>query len=156
ETTKLHTATHLLNAALRKVLGNHVQQKGSNITAERLRFDFTHPDKMTSTQIAEVEKLVNGAIRADLPVVYHLTTVESAKKEGAIGMFHERYGTEVKVYVVGDGSFSREICGGPHVGRTGMLGHFTIQKEEAVAAGVRRIKAVVTGGPAEIDVAREM
>lgn len=155
ETTKLHTATHLLNAALRKVLGPHVQQKGSNITAERLRFDFNHPEKLTPNQITEVERLVNDVIAADLPIAYHLTTVEGAKQEGAIGVFDERYGIEVKVYVVGDGSFSREICGGPHVARTGMLGHFTIQKEESSSAGIRRIKAVVEGGPKEIAVATE-
>lgn len=153
ETTKLHTATHLLNAALRKVLGDHISQKGSNITAERLRFDFNHPDKMTPEQIAEVERLVNEAIAADLPVSYHLTTVEDAKNEGAIGVFDDRYGSEVKVYVMGD--FSREICGGPHVARTGMLGSFKIQKEESSSAGVRRIKAVVSGGPADIETAGE-
>lgn len=167
ETTKLHTATHLLNAALHRVLGEHVAQKGSNITAERLRFDFTHADKMTPEQIAEVEALVNDAIKADLPVTFHLTDVEGAKAEGAIGVFDDRYGSEVKVYVmgkadaktkgtgkVGDGDvFSKEICGGPHVARTGMLGSFKIQKEESSSAGVRRIKAVVSGGPAEIDVA---
>jgi alanyl-tRNA synthetase len=161
ETTKLHTATHLLNAALRKVLGDHVQQKGSNITAERLRFDFNHPDKMTPEQIAEVEKLVNDAIKADLPMRYHLTTVDGAKKEGAIGVFDDRYGNEVKVYAIGDPSagsgqvFSKEICGGPHVARTGMLGSFKIQKEESSSAGIRRIKAVVSGGPEEIEVAGE-
>ncbi|TSC79974.1 MAG: Alanine--tRNA ligase [Candidatus Peregrinibacteria bacterium Gr01-1014_25] len=161
ETTKLHTATHLLNAALRKVLGPHVQQKGSNITAERLRFDFNHPEKMTAEQIEEVERLVNEAITADLPIAYHLTTVDGAKTEGAIGVFDERYGSEVKVYVVGDpasGSgqiFSKEICGGPHVARTGMLGRLTIQKEESCAAGVRRIKAVVEDGPADIETAGE-
>ncbi len=155
ETTKLHTATHLLNAALRKVLGEHVQQKGSNITAERLRFDFNHPDKMTPEQIKEVERLVNDAIKANLPVAYHLTSVDGAKKEGAIGVFDDRYANEVKVYVVGDGSFSKEICGGPHVARTGMLGSFKIQKEESSSAGVRRIKAVVSGGLKEIEVAGE-
>ncbi len=157
ETTKLHTATHLLNAALRKVLGDHVSQKGSNITAERLRFDFNHPDKMTPEQIKEVERLVNEAIKADLPVRYHLTTVEGAKKEGAIGVFDERYGSEVKVYVMGSDAapFSKEICGGPHVSHTGVLGSFKIQKEESSSAGVRRIKAVVSGGPEEIEVAAE-
>lgn len=155
ETTKLHTATHLLNAALRKVLGPGIQQKGSNITAERLRFDFNHPDKMTPEQIKEVERLVNEAINADLPVSFHLTSVEGAKKEGAIGVFDNRYAAEVKVYVVGDGSFSKEICGGPHVARTGMIGGFKIQKEESSSAGVRRIKAVVSGGPTEIEVAKE-
>ncbi len=167
ETTKLHTATHLLNAALHRVLGNHIGQKGSNITAERLRFDFNHSDKMTPEQIKEVETLVNEAIAADLPVTYHVTTVEGAKNEGAIGVFDDRYGSEVKVYVMGDAHaavagtgkigdgpvFSKEICGGPHVARTGMLGHFTIQKEESSSAGVRRIKAVVSGGSSEISVA---
>ncbi len=153
ETTKLHTATHLLNAALHRVLGGHISQKGSNITAERLRFDFNHPDKMTPEQIAEVERLVNDAVKADLPIAYHLTSVDGAKKEGAIGVFDDKYGAEVKVYQVGDGSFSKEICGGPHVARTGMLGSFKIQKEESSSAGVRRIKAVVTGGPADIETA---
>ncbi len=155
ETTKLHTATHLLNAALRKVLGTHIQQKGSNITQERLRFDFNHPEKMTDEQIKEAERLVNEAIKADLPVAYRLTSVDGAKKEGAIGVFDDRYGAEVKVYQVGDGSFSKEICGGPHVARTGMIGAFKIQKEESSSAGVRRIKAVVSGGPKEIQVAGE-
>lgn len=153
ETTKLHTATHLLNAALRRVLGTHVQQKGSNITAERLRFDFNHPDKMTPEQLKEVERLVNEQIQKDAAIAYHLTTVDGAKAEGAIGVFDDRYGSEVKVYVVGDGSFSKEICGGPHVGHTGLLGKFTIQKEESSSAGVRRIKAIVAGGPAEITTA---
>ena len=165
ETTKLHTATHLLNAALHTVLGSHIQQKGSNITAERLRFDFNHSDKMTPEQIKKVEDLVNEAIKADLPVAYHLTTVDGAKNEGAIGVFDDRYGSEVKVYVMGPSTssgghmgkepFSKEICGGPHVGRTGMLGAFKIQKEESSSAGVRRIKAVLSGGPVEIEVARE-
>lgn len=169
ETTKLHTATHLLNAALRRVLGNHVGQKGSNITAERLRYDFNHPDKMTPEQIAEVETLVNDAIKADLPVSYHLSTVDGAKEEGAIGVFDDRYGSDVKVYVMGDASakvagtgkvgdgpvFSKEICGGPHVSHTGVLGGFKIQKEESSSAGVRRIKAVVSGGPADIENATE-
>jgi len=155
ETTKLHTATHLLNAALRKVLGLHIQQKGSNITQDRLRFDFNHPEKMTPEQIKEVEKLVNEAIHADLPIAYHVTTVEGAKNDGAIGVFDDRYGSEVKVYQVGDGIFSKEICGGPHVARTGMIGSFTIQKEESSSAGIRRIKAVIKGGPKEITVAQE-
>jgi alanyl-tRNA synthetase len=161
ETTKLHTATHLLNAALRKVLGDHVQQKGSNITAERLRFDFNHTDKMTPEQIKQVEDLVNDAIKADLPVSYHLTTVDGAKNENAIGVFDDRYGSEVKVYVMGPSTssggqpFSKEICGGPHVARTSMLGSFKIQKEESSSAGVRRIKATVSGGPVEIEMATE-
>ncbi len=169
ETTKLHTATHLLNAALHRVLGQGVNQKGSNITADRLRFDFTHAEKMTPEQIKTVEDLVNESIKADLPVSFHLTNVEGAKKEGAIGVFDDRYAAEVKVYVIGDpkapvaGSgkigdgpvFSKEICGGPHVARTGMIGTFKIQKEESSSAGVRRIKAVVSGGPKDIEVAGE-
>ncbi len=159
ETTKLHTATHLLNAALRKVLGDHVYQKGSNVTAERLRFDFPHPEKMTPEQIKQTEDMVNDAIKADLPVTYHVTTVEGAKNEGAIGVFDDRYGSEVKVYVMGDekaGSvFSKEICGGPHVARTGMLGSFKIQKEESSSSGIRRIKAIVSGGPADVETAAE-
>jgi alanyl-tRNA synthetase len=161
ETTKLHTATHLLNAALRKVLGNRIFQKGSNITAERLRFDFSHSEKMTKEQIQKVEKLVNEAIERDLPVSYTLMTVEEAKKAGAIGVFEEKYasialgtgGEKVKVYKMG--GFSLEICGGPHVARTGMLGKFKILKEESSSAGVRRIRAVVEGGPKEIGVAQE-
>ncbi len=158
ETTKLHTATHLLNAALRRVLGDHVSQKGSNITSERLRFDFNHDQKMTESQIKEVEHLVNEAIEKDLPVRYHIVSVEDAKKEGAIGVFDAKYGSEVKVYVLGnDGDItSREICGGPHVARTSMLGHFTIQKEESSSAGVRRIKAVLSGGPKEILIAEQV
>ena len=163
ETAKLHTATHLLNAALRKVLGDHVYQKGSNITAERLRFDFSHDEKMTPEQIAEVERLVNEAIQADLPISYHITNVEDAKAEGAIGVFDDRYGNEVKVYVVGEGDpstgsgvFSREICGGPHIGRTGMLGSFKIKKEESSSSGVRRIKGIVKDGPKEIEIAKEI
>lgn len=158
ETTKLHTATHLLNAALRKVLGPHVWQKGSNITAERLRFDFSHESKMTPEQIEGVETLVNWAIKKDFPVQYHLTSVQGAKDEHAIGVFDDRYATEVKVYVIGDTemTFSKEICGGPHVARTGMLGGFTIQKEESSSAGIRRIKATVSGGPEKIVVAGEL
>lgn len=167
ETTKLHTATHLLNHALRTVLGDHVWQKGSNITAERLRFDFTHGEKMTPEQIKKVEELVNEAIKADAPVSYSVLTVEEAKASGAIGIFESKYGDKVKVYTIGDPSpqperrvpeqkvFSKEICGGPHVARTGMLGGFKIQKEESSSSGVRRIKAVVTGGPKEIEVADE-
>lgn len=170
ETTKLHTATHLLNAALRKVLGDHIEQKGSNITQERLRFDFNHPNKLTPEQLAHVQKLVNEAIKKDYPVSYHITTVEGAKKEGAIGVFDERYGKDVKVYVIGPSArstrsgrcewleqpFSIEICGGPHVARTGMIGSFKITKEESSSAGIRRIKAIVEGGPMEISVAKEV
>ncbi len=154
ETTKLHTATHLLNAGLHKVLGNHIQQKGSNITAERLRFDFCHTEKMTPEQIQSVEDFVNTAIKADAPISFHVMTVEEAKAAGAIGVFEDRYGDKVKVYSMGE--FSKEICGGPHVARTGLLGNFKILKEESSSAGVRRIKAVVSGGPSEIEYALEV
>lgn len=146
ETTRLHTATHLLHQALRTVLGTHVEQRGSNITAERLRFDFSHLQKVTPEELTNVEKLVNEAIRRDMPVVMEEMTVEEAKSRGVIGLFGDKYaqiGGKIKVYFVGD--VSKEICGGPHVTRTGELGSFKIQKEEAVSAGVRRIKAVVTG-----------
>ena len=142
ETVKLHTATHLLHSALRKVLGPHVEQRGSNITPERLRFDFSHPDKMTPEQIAEVEKLVNDAIKADAPITCEETTVDAAKSAGAIGLFEHKYGDKVKMYTMG--TFSREICGGPHVMHTGALGSFKILKEEASSRGIRRIKAVVS------------
>lgn len=161
ETTKLHTATHLLNAALRIVLGENVSQKGSNITAERLRFDFNHAEKMTPEQIKKVEDLVNDAIKADLAVSYRVMTVDEAKAQGAIGVFGDKYGDKVKVYSMGPSTgsggqvFSKEICGGPHVARTSMLGNFKIQKEESSSSGVRRIKAVLTGGPKDIQVANE-
>ncbi len=151
ETTRLHTATHLLHRALKNVLGDHVQQKGSNITAERLRFDFSHSQKMTDPELAEVERQVNEAIEKDFPVVCSEHTNEEAKGTGALGYFEDKYAQvegKIKVYSVGDearGYFSKEICGGPHVTHTGELGSFKIQKEEAVSAGVRRIKAVVTG-----------
>lgn len=150
ETTKLHTATHLLLAALRKVLGLHVYQKGSNITSERLRLDVPHPAKMTAEEIATVEQLVNQAIKDDLPVSWNEMTVLQAKAKGAVGVFEERYGERVKVYEIGregEAPFSVEICGGPHVARTSELGEFHIDKEEAVAAGVRRIRATLTENP---------
>ena len=140
-TARLHSATHLLQAALRKVLGDHVEQRGSNITAERLRFDFSHPDKVTPEQLAEVEKLVNEAIAADVPVICREMPIEEARKTGAMGLFGNRYGEVVKVYSMGD--YSCEICGGPHANRTGELGHFRILKEESSSRGVRRIKAVL-------------
>jgi alanyl-tRNA synthetase len=140
-TAGLHTATHLLHAALRRVLGNHVEQKGSNITADRLRFDFSHPEKMTADQIAAVEQLVNTAIQARWPVHCAEMTVAEAKQASAIGLFEERYGEKVKVFSIGD--FSREICGGPHTDNTGSLGRFAITKEESSSRGVRRIKAVL-------------
>jgi len=140
-TTRLHTATHLLHAALRQVLGPHVEQRGSNITAERLRFDFSHAEKLSPEQLAAVEALVNEQIRRDLPVGYAELSLTEARQAGAIGLFGERYGEQVKVYTIGD--FSKEICGGPHVERTGALGHFRIVKEEAVGAGARRIRAIL-------------
>lgn len=145
ETTKLHTAAHLLLSALRQVLGEHVTQKGSNITAERLRFDFSHGEKMTDEQKQAAEKLVNDAIQKDLIVSVEEMTVEEAKAKGAMGVFESRYGEKVKVYSVGEGSeiFSKEICGGPHVDRIGKLGKFSIKKEESSSSGVRRIKAVL-------------
>ncbi len=143
--TKYHTATHLLNAALRKVLGDHIYQKGSNITAERMRFDFSHPEKMTDEQKKQVEDLVNEAIKKEYPVTLAQMSVKEAKDQGAIGVFTDKYDEVVKVYTVGNDSetFSKEICGGPHVENTKVLGHFKIMKEEAVSAGVRRIKAVL-------------
>lgn len=141
ECIKLHTATHLLHQALKNVLGPEVNQKGSNITSERLRFDFNYPQKLTTEQIHAVEELVNQQIQRDLPVNYEIVTVDEAKKKGAIGLFEERYGDKVKVYKMGD--FSYEICGGPHVEHTNILKKFKITKEEACSAGIRRIKAVV-------------
>ncbi|HML49200.1 MAG TPA: alanine--tRNA ligase-related protein, partial [Clostridia bacterium] len=141
QTAKLHTATHLLHAALRQTLGTEVAQKGSNITAERLRFDFSFGRKMTREELETVEKLVNEAIEADLPISCEEMTVEEAKEQGAIGLFESRYGERVRVYTMGDRSM--EICGGPHAKHTGELGSFKIQKEESSSAGVRRIKAVI-------------
>ena len=139
--TRMHTATHLLHAALHKVLGPTANQKGSNITAERLRFDFTWPEKMTDAQIAEVEKLVNEWIEQGIDVTKKLTTVEDAKAEGAMALFGAKYGEQVSLYSIGE--VSKEICCGPHVENTRELGSFKIQKEQSSSAGVRRIKAVI-------------
>ena len=139
--TKYHTATHLLNAALKQVLGDHVHQKGSNITSERLRFDFSHPEKVSKEDLQKVEDLVNEKIKEGIPVTYEIMNKEEAVKQGAEGMFMDKYEDEVKVYSIGD--FSKEICGGPHVNNTNELGHFKIKKEEASSAGVRRIKAIL-------------
>jgi alanyl-tRNA synthetase len=141
ETTKLHTATHLLQAALRTVLGNEVFQRGSNITAERLRFDFSFHRKMEADEIQKVEQIVNGIIKQNLPVTMETMTVADAKKAGAIGLFEDKYDLEVKVYKIEGHSI--EICGGPHAENTGCLGTFKIQKEESNSSGVRRIKAVL-------------
>jgi len=140
-TTRLHTATHLLHRSLQIVLGDHVRQKGSNITAERLRFDFSHPEKLTEEQIRKVEALVNEVIQKDLPVTFEVMTPEEARIRGATALFAPKYGELVKVYSIGD--FSKEVCGGPHVQRTGELGRFRIVKEESSSAGVRRIRAVL-------------
>ena len=141
KTSALHTATHLLHEALRRVLGPHVAQKGSNITAERLRFDFSHPAKMTPEEIAQVEAMVNAEIAKDHAVVCEEMSKEEALASGAIGLFVDKYGGRVKVYSIGD--FSKEICGGPHAERIGGLGRFKIKKEESVSRGVRRVKAVL-------------
>jgi len=138
---KYHTATHLLHTALRQVLGDHVEQRGSNINAERLRFDFSHPEKLTDEQKTEVEQIVNQAIKANYPVECLEVSLAEAKEMGAVGLFGDKYGDVVKVYKVGD--VSSEICGGPHVSYTGDLGKFKIKKEKASSAGVRRIKAVL-------------
>ncbi len=153
QTTRLHTAAHLLLAALRQVLGDQVYQKGSNITAERLRFDFSHLEKMTPEQIKQAEDLVNEQIQKNLPVTMEEMTLDEAKKTGAMGVFESKYGDKVKVYTIGlqndDSSasseppFSREICGGPHVQNTSELGKFKIKKEESSSSGVRRIKAIL-------------
>ena len=151
---KYHTATHLLHASVLEVLGPHAVQKGSNITPERLRFDFAHTEKPTDEQLQRIEGLVNAAIERDYPVSWAMLSIEEAKAKDAIGLFEEKYEEKVKVYTIGDPkqpakadpqspTFSREFCGGPHVEHTGVLGHFCITKEEAVSAGVRRIKAVL-------------
>lgn len=146
---RYHTATHLLLAALKQVLGEHVEQKGSNITNERARFDFNHDEKMTPEQIAAVEQLVNQAIAAKLPISFTEMSIEEAKQAGAHGSFEDRYGDTVKVYQIGEGDhrFSYEICGGPHVKNTGDIApngeKFVIVKEQSSAAGIRRIKAIL-------------
>lgn len=141
QTTKYHTATHLLQKALQIVLGDHVHQKGSNITAERMRFDFSHGEPMTAEQIQRVESMVNEQIKRDLPVTMATMSLDDAVAAGAMALFGEKYESQVKVYTIGD--FSKEVCGGPHVDRTGKLGTFKIQKEQSSSAGVRRIRAVL-------------
>ena len=149
EVTKLHTVTHLLQAALRQILGDHVRQVGSNITPERLRFDFTHPQPLTSQQIQKVEEIINEKIKENLPVKMEIMTLKEAKNKGALAFFGEKYGEKVKVYFigpkkVGQKPFSVEVCGGPHVNFTGEIGGVKIKKEEGVGAGRRRIYAVLT------------
>ncbi len=139
--TYYHTATHLLLAALKKVCSPDICQKGSNINEERLRFDFNFSRKLTDEEVAQVEKLVNGQIKLDIPVVMQEMTLEEAKNLGFTGVFDSKYGEVVKTYSIGE--FSREICGGPHAEHTGLLGTFRIAKQENVSAGVKRIKAVL-------------
>ena len=141
QTTKLHTATHLLNGALRKVLGDTIYQRGSNITSERLRFDFTFERKLTLDELSKVSDVVNEAIQKNIPVICKEMSVEEAKKQGAIGIFTNKYGSLVKVYTIDE--YSMEICGGPHASNTGELKSFKILKEESSSSGVRRIKAVI-------------
>lgn len=141
ETTRLHTATHLLHAALKKVCSPDIEQRGSNITEERLRFDFNFSRKLTPEEVAAVEKQVNDVIAQDLPVVMEEMSLERAKELGFTGLFESKYGAMVKTYSIGD--YSREICGGPHAERTGELGTFKIAKQENVSAGVKRIKAIL-------------
>jgi alanyl-tRNA synthetase len=142
-TTRLHTATHLLQAALRQVLGPEVQQRGSNITSERLRFDFSYPVKLSQEQIGQVEGLINQQIQRDLPVSCEVMARERALQAGALAFFGEKYDDQVKVYTIGD--FSKEICGGPHVTQTGELGRFRITKQEQIGGGTQRIRAVLEG-----------
>ncbi len=145
--TRYHTATHLLHQALREVLGDHVSQKGSNITSERLRFDFTHGAKMTDEEKQKVQDIVNTNIKAALPVHMVVLPKAEAEQTGALHFFGDKYGEQVQVYYIGDSletAFSKEFCGGPHVQNTSELGTFTIQKEEAVSQGVRRIKATLS------------
>jgi alanyl-tRNA synthetase len=145
-TKKLHTAAHLMLAALRQVLGQDVIQKGSNITPERLRFDFSYGEKMTPEQIKQVEDMVNEAIAKDLPIICQEKTLDEARAEGAMGIFESKYGEKVKIYSMGENNscVSKEICGGPHANHTGELGRFKIIKEESSSSGVRRIKAILT------------
>lgn len=144
--TRYHTATHLMYQALRQVLGDHVMQRGSNTTAERMRFDFSHPEKVTPEQIKQIEKIVNDVITQDLPMSFEELPKDEAFAQGALGAFGEKYPDVVRVYTVGDPKgeyFSKEICGGPHVKKTGEIGKFKIVKEESSSAGVRRIKAII-------------
>jgi alanyl-tRNA synthetase len=141
QTTKLHTATHLLNGALRTVLGNNVYQRGSNITSERLRFDFSFERKLTEYELKKVSDIVNEAIKKEVDIICKEMTIEEAVNSGAVGVFESKYGEYVKVYTISE--YSQEICGGPHVKNTRELGSFKILKEESSSSGVRRIKAAI-------------
>ncbi len=144
EVTRLHTATHLLHASLRKILGDHVQQKGSNITAERLRFDFTHTQKLTGSEVKEVEDMINEQIEKGLLIGFKTASLDQAKKDGALAFFGEKYDQKVKIYTVGDpkgGWFSKEVCGGPHVSSTSEIGRVKIFRQEKIGAGTMRLYA---------------
>jgi len=147
DVTRLHTTTHLLHASLRKILGDHVQQKGSNITSDRLRFDFTHEQKLDDGEIKKVEKMINDQIKKDLPVTHETKTFKGATDEGALAFFGERYGEKVKVYTIGSspksGWFSKEVCGGPHVKSTSEIGRVKIKKQDKIGAGLVRIYAFI-------------
>ncbi|WP_284124968.1 alanine--tRNA ligase [Parerythrobacter aestuarii] len=142
ESVRYHTATHLLHSALRKVLGDHVHQRGSNINRDRMRFDFNFERAMTKEEVAETEALVQKWIDEDIPVETEVVTVEQAREKGAIGLFNDKYGGEVSIYQIGDASL--EFCGGPHVKRTSEIGTFKIKKEQSSSAGVRRIRALIS------------
>jgi alanyl-tRNA synthetase len=142
QTARLHTATHLLNGALRRVLGESVYQRGSNITEERLRFDFSFDRKLKEDELKDVSRIVNEAINSKIAVLCDEMTLEEARNSGAVGIFDDKYGEIVKVYTIP--GYSSEICGGPHASNTGELGRFTIMKEEACSASERRIKAVLS------------
>ena len=143
--TKYHTATHLMHTALRQILGEHVQQSGSNITVERLRFDFSHDEKLTDEQIKKVTQLVNQQIKAKLDISKEIIPFSEAQKQGAIAFFGNKYPEIVSVYTVGpkDNYFSKEVCTGPHVTNTDELGIFEIIKEESAGLGKRRIYAIL-------------
>ncbi|MBN2544887.1 MAG: alanine--tRNA ligase [Spirochaetes bacterium] len=141
KTTRLHTATHLLHRALKNILGEHVNQKGSNITSERLRFDFTHPEKINNETLKKIEDMVNEQIKKELDIKMEIMTLEEAKQKHATALFTDKYESKVKVYTIGD--FSKEVCGGPHVNNLKELGKFKIIKEESSSAGIRRIKAIL-------------
>jgi alanyl-tRNA synthetase len=144
EVMKLHTATHLLHASLRKILGEHVRQKGSNITGERLRFDFSHSQKLTEKELKKAEDLINEQIKNDLPITFETKTFKEAQEEGALAFFGARYGEKVKVYTIG--SFSREVCGGPHVARTSEIGRVRIKRQEKIGTGSVRLYATIDNG----------
>jgi len=139
--TRLHTATHLLHASLRKIFGEEVKQQGSDITPERLRFDFTFPRKLMPEELQQVEDMVNDAVKKELPVIKTEMSYQDAINSGALAFFKQKYPERVNVYSIGD--LSKELCGGPHVSNTLEIGKFKIVKEESISAGVRRIRAIV-------------